>query len=914
MQTTRRELLSLVLIGLCSLAAIRVGAQAESADGDSGGAFSQRDADGVGRARSSRDHAAHLITLALHQVTMKEALRAVARQAEVRLLYNDSDLPVDRLVTVTISDATVEQALAIVLRGTELQVHRTEGGIAIEPLGHPERSEHRVLQGSVTGRVTDAATGRPIPAVAVRLDEASFATSTSTEGTYRFTAVPAGTYTLTARQVGYERATRTIVVKDGEDLIANLAMTRSPTILDQVVTTGTLIPTEVKALPTPITVIDGEQVARQHPLTFAAILRQAVPTAVAFNSPNNPTATQISVRGASSLLGAGNMKIFVDGVEATEYSFTPVDPASIDRIEVVRGPQAATMYGSDAAGGVIQIFTKRGNRATRPRIDLRLAGGVLQTPYADFATVPRQQYSGSVHGGGEDVTYSFGGGYSHLADYLPHGEISRQSSSSVYGGMHYTSDVLDADISARYLDTDAPLVSNPLMMETGYVSRSKPSYTNSTGTNETLGARLSAAPRSWWHSQATIGVERYTTHNSQARPRKTTPSDTLLSLTHYESRKLSLAISSSVSGTLTPGMTGSVTVGVDHFAQPVNLLSTSRALNLEGTIQTSPSGSLIGSVTRTTNTGYFVQAQLGLHDALFATAGVRAEDNSTFGADYGPAVLPRVGLTVVRRVGDATIKLRASYGKALRAPTAGEATGSVSSGYIKLANPLLGAETQAGWDGGVDLVFGNRGSVSVSGYTQDARDLIAFIQVATSPLPTYQYRNVGRVANRGVEVEGKLSMGPRFTVSAQYGYVHSRFVSVGDPDGTIQVGDEPQNIPSHTAGAALTVIPWARTTLTAGVTYVGNFRETDFLAEYRCLASRAEPACPSEYLSTGSVRYFTTTYPSFAKVNVGFTRELSDRLDIFLAIDNLTNNRSYEGTNIAPVVGRNTMLGLHVRL
>jgi outer membrane receptor protein involved in Fe transport len=265
-------------------------------------------------------------------------------------------------------------------------------------------------------------------------------------------------------------------------------------------------------------------------------------------------------------------------------------------------------------------------------------------------------------------------------------------------------------------------------------------------------------------------------------------------------------------------------------------------------------------------------------------------------------------------VGDATIKVRASYGKALRAPTAGEATGSVSSGYIKLANPLLGAETQAGWDAGVDLVLGHRGSVSVSGYTQNARDLIAFIQVATSPLPTYQYRNVGQVANRGVEVEGKLSTGPGLTVSAQYGYVHSRFVSVGDPDGTIQVGDEPQDIPSHTAGAALTAILWNRTTLTAGLTYVGSFKETDFLAEYRCLASRTEPACPSEYLSTGSVRYFTVTYPSFAKVNVGLTQELSGRLDVFLAIDNLTNNRAYEGTNLAPVAGRNTMLGLHVRL
>ena len=47
------------------------------------------------------------ITLALQHAPMKDALRAVARQAEVQLIYNDSDLPADWLVTVTISDATV---------------------------------------------------------------------------------------------------------------------------------------------------------------------------------------------------------------------------------------------------------------------------------------------------------------------------------------------------------------------------------------------------------------------------------------------------------------------------------------------------------------------------------------------------------------------------------------------------------------------------------------------------------------------------------------------------------------------------------------------------------------------------------------------------------------------------------------
>ena len=178
MQTRRRELLSMVLIGLCSLAAIRAGAQVGGADGDSGGVFAQSSSGGVRRAQSFGGVVGRLITLDLHQATMKDALRAVARQVDVRLMYNDSDLPADRLVTVAISGATVEEALAAVLSGTELRARPIEGGIAIEPRAHPEHSERRALEGSLSGRVTDATTGRPI-AVAVRSSFAGLATRRS---------------------------------------------------------------------------------------------------------------------------------------------------------------------------------------------------------------------------------------------------------------------------------------------------------------------------------------------------------------------------------------------------------------------------------------------------------------------------------------------------------------------------------------------------------------------------------------------------------------------------------------------------------------------------------------------------------------------------------------------------------------
>lgn len=914
MRTRRRELLCAGLIGVCGLGATRVRAQAGVVDLNGSRAMAQLPTPDAGPARSWRHSSDQLVNLELHHTALKDALRAVAREAEVQLIYNDRDLPSDWTVSVVIADATVSQALGLVLHGTGLEARATAAGIVVERRAKAVAPEPRERQGSISGRVTDAETHEPIASATVRLEETTYATLTNGEGRYRIPNVPAGTYAITARQIGYQQITRTIVVAEDQDVAADLIMTPSPTILDQVVTTGTVIPTTVKALPTPVSVITADQIERQHPRTLPAILRQAVPTGVAFSNPGNPTATQISVRGASSLTGTGNMKIFVDGVEATYAAFTPVDPASIDRIEVVRGPQAATIYGADAAGGVIQIFTKRGQSATHPRVEAQVAAGLQQTPYADFKAVARQQYSGSLYGGGEGMNYTFGGGYSHLADYLPNGEISRQSASSIYGGMHFSRSILGADLSARYYDNDAPLVVNPLLLTTGYVPASRPYYTNTGSINETIGARLTASPTTRWRNQLVVGIDRYTTQSAQARPRYTTPGDTLRSLTNYASRKVSLGYNTSITGTIGQAMTGSLTLGVDHYSQELDLLSTSRALNVTGSIQTSPSGLLRGSITRQTNTGYFAQAQLGLRDALFFTAGVRAEDNSTFGTDYGMPLLPRVGLTLVRGVGGTTVKVRASYGRALRTPTAGQATGTVTASSVQLANPLLAAEQQQGWDGGVDLVFGDRASLSLSGFIQRAKDLIAFMQVATAPLPTYQYQNIGEVSNRGLEVEGNVSVSTWLQLTAQYGYVRSRFESVGTSRGAVQVGDEPLGVPTHTAGAALTMTPREGTTLTAGLSYVGKFKQADFLAEYRCFASFDEPACPGSFLSTGSARAFTVRYPALAKIDVSVTQSVARDIEAFLTIDNLTNSQAYEGRSTVPVVGRNTMVGLHITL
>lgn len=916
MQTRRRELLFLVLISLCSLAATLASAQVEVEDGDSAGALVHPQPEGMMRAESLSfsGSGGRLITLDLQHAPLKDALRAVARQAEVQLIYNDRDIPPGRLVTVTMSDATVEQALTLVLRGTELRARPTDDGILIERQANRERAERRTLQGSLSGRVTDAATGRPIAAVKVRLEEAALPTTTGAEGTYRFPAVPAGTYTLTARQIGYERATRTVVVVDGEEETADIALIPAPTILDQVVTTGTVIPTEVKALPTPINVITSDEIARQHPLTLPAVIRAAVPTAVAFNTPSAPENTLISVRGASSLLsGSGNMKVFVDGIDVSDNTLTPVDPANIERVEVVRGPQASTIYGADAAGGVIQIFTKRGDMGLlRPRMDATMIVGVAETPYTGFNGVLRQEYKGSVRGGSDGASYNFGAGYTRLADYAPENGDTRQSTPRVYGGMRLVRGMFTADLSARYTQTSSPVAENPGVRASGFVPESRPLYELGHFVNDAYAARLTASPATWWRNQLTIGIDRNTVRNVQTQPRLTTPDDTLLSLYDSRSRKLSVGYSSTVTGALHSDVAGSLTVGIDHYSLDEGALYTSQALNTTNEIQTSPPGALSQSFYGTTNTGYFAQAQVSLRDAMFLTAGVRAEDNSSFGTEYGTVVLPRLGLSLANDIGPTTVKLRGSYGKAFRAPSAGLAAGRVSASSIKLANPQLAPERQQGWDAGFDVSSGNAWSLSLTAFNQTAIDLIAFLQLAADPLPTSQYRNIGRVSNKGIEVEGTLGLSDVLRLAVQYGYVHSRIEAVGSAGGQVEPGDEPVGVPTHTAGATLTVTPRVGTSVAAGMSYVGRYRQLDAMAVYKCLATFNANDCPASFMSDFSLRGFVGYYPGFAKFNATITQQITPHFEAFLSVDNLTNKEAFEPTNAVAVIGRTTMVGLHV--
>ena len=143
-------------------------------------------------------------------------------------------------------------------------------------------------------------------------------------------------------------------------LAAAPAAAQEPKKLDPVIVTGTKIETPAEQVGATVTIIDGEEIEQRVYQTVDEALRQ-VPGVEIRRSGSFGKTTSISIRGANP----NQVQVLVDGVRVKSPTLGQVDladiaPESIERIEIIRGPQS-TIYGADAIGGVVQIITKRGS-------------------------------------------------------------------------------------------------------------------------------------------------------------------------------------------------------------------------------------------------------------------------------------------------------------------------------------------------------------------------------------------------------------------------------------------------------------------------------------------------------------------------------------------------------------------------
>ena len=233
--------------------------------------------------------------------------------------------------------------------------------------------------GAIEGKVIESENGRPVSTARVVVAGTSIAATTNEAGAYRINGVPARQVELRVRMIGFAPANKTVVVTAGQTAQADFRLTVSALQLEQVVVTGSGQQVEAKRLGNTVAVISPPQNVPLNDLSSLLQAREPGLSAI-MSSGLTGTGARIRIRGNASLTQSNEPVIFLDGIRINSGGgqtsrLEDIDPQSIERIEVLKGAAAATLYGTEASNGVIQVFTKRGtNSGSRWRFSLQEEG------------------------------------------------------------------------------------------------------------------------------------------------------------------------------------------------------------------------------------------------------------------------------------------------------------------------------------------------------------------------------------------------------------------------------------------------------------------------------------------------------------------------------------------------------------
>ena len=229
-------------------------------------------------------------------------------------------------------------------------------------------------RGTIRGRITEEGSDRPIPHTQVGIVGTTIGAETDGDGRYQITSTP-GQVTVRVVRIGFAGQSKQATVTAGQTTTLDFQLASVAVKLNPIVTTATGQQRRIEVGNAIAQVNAVDVVQTQAVSQVADLLVSKAAGVTVFTGVQTGAGTRIRIRGTSSLSLSNNPIFVIDGirVEGTTGSSsvsvggtTParigdINPEEIESIEVVRGPSASTLYGTDAANGVIVITTKRGS-------------------------------------------------------------------------------------------------------------------------------------------------------------------------------------------------------------------------------------------------------------------------------------------------------------------------------------------------------------------------------------------------------------------------------------------------------------------------------------------------------------------------------------------------------------------------
>lgn len=734
--------------------------------------------------------------------------------------------------------------------------------------------------GTITGKVTDAATGAAVPDVQVRVVGTTRGAATGADGTYRLTGVDVGTVSVRAQRLGYLPLSKTASVTAGGTVTVDFALQAGVTQIDQVVITGTGEAQRKRERGTATSTIDSTAFSPAAVRSLSNVLQARAPgVTVTSSGGTTGTGSRIRIRGSNSLSLSNDPLIILDGVlldngtgsfsigvgGQTISRFDDINPDDIENIELIKGPAATALYGTAAANGVIQVTTKRGKagkskwntwfeqgleneittfpanyasigttissgaRTTTCTIDIQTRG--LCTPNPDslvswnplenvspFRTGTRNTVGASVAGGNEFANYYLSGEHE-----LTRGIVNRNNQQRVNIRSNVTArpnnelqlaatvGYTRGFLQIPYNDNSAfGVVSQGLLGKAFDCSPTTRATTPSCGSDSlsrgyfnanllpsdfelienqqdisrfVTGLTADWTPLPWLKGVARAGMDLLGRYDQQLTP----PNVLRYSAATLEGNRFQQRaeiINYSLNGTLTatfnpmPDLTSNTSVGLQYLDNKFFSTTAQGAILLPGTASLNGTSArfAVGETNQRVRTiGGYIEQRFGWRDRLFGTLGIRADDNSAFGAQAAIVTYPTASLSYVvteeawfpQLAFLDQLRLRTAYGQSGQRPGFRQAFTTLAPVSVRAegveraavtlnttGNADLAPEITSEIEGGFEAtMFRGRMGVDLTFFRKNTTDLLVARTLAPSLGATNTtFANLSEMTNTGIEL------------------------------------------------------------------------------------------------------------------------------------------------------------------
>ncbi|WP_095210273.1 TonB-dependent receptor domain-containing protein [Endozoicomonas ascidiicola] len=463
--------------------------------------------------------------------------------------------------------------------------------------------------------------------------------------------------------------------------------------MDRVVVSATRTAQSVDETLAPVSVITREDIERSQASSVPELLR-TVPGVQFYSNGGRGSATSMFIRGASSaqtlvLIDGQRMNSATSGGADLQY----LDPSQIERIEVVRG-SVSSLYGADAIGGVVQIFTRKGKG--EPHLSIRTAAGTENT----------RELGLNFGGKTGNTKFNFG---TSLIETDGFDFTNDENTSSPHKGINLDDDgfrnkSISTSISHLFdngIEAGVSFSHNKGKLHYDEDTNEKNPYNAySSFENTIFNSYASQSINAIWFTRLDLGFM----HSNKQYLGDNIPAGNTVSNTELETERHSLLWQNDVSWQENQLLT----VGLDYYIDQVD-------------------GSNTYSEDSRYNAAIFIQNQTQLDDSNLQIA-LRQDKNESYGSNTTGNIAYGYNLTN-------DLRLIGSYGTAFRAPTFGNL-------YGKYGKPSLNPESSKNHE---VALKGNEsfGSWEISAFQNDIEDMIAYAEGT--------YFNTDKARIRGLE-------------------------------------------------------------------------------------------------------------------------------------------------------------------